>query len=69
MAELRCTRPCRKCVRERECAAFIRELRAVIADFGSCPARTLPDVVVDCMLYTPLQPASSRARTGSHRAS
>jgi hypothetical protein len=53
MAELRVTRPCRKCRSEATCAPYLRALRELVADYGSCGSRHLPDVVVDCVLYVP----------------
>jgi hypothetical protein len=52
VSELRVTRPCRKCSREPDCAAFIGELRALVADHDANTKHALPDVVVECVYYT-----------------
>jgi hypothetical protein len=52
MAELRVTRPCRRCKAEPDCALFIRELRELVADHTANTKHALPDVVVECVMYT-----------------
>jgi hypothetical protein len=62
VAEVRVTRPCRLCAAESDCAPFLRELRQfVAAQVDRRRTVPLPDVVVDCVLYTARHSAYPRA--------
>jgi len=48
VSELRITHVCARCSHEPEYAAFIRELRELVADHAAWSHHPLPDVVVEC---------------------
>jgi hypothetical protein len=54
MADLRVTKPCRRCIRRSECDCYLSELRALVNDHTVNTAYALPDVVVECFFYEPV---------------